>query len=224
MQIKRNAIDKAIIMEAELLCDFFTASDKRNRDLLREAEKRIYEALELDIFEEIDFRRIYSILMYRIEIQEQEIYDKEGIARKVYMKVCNFHTLGEFHEAFVKKIDCMEHLHQSIYSRAVSNTIYHIQNELDNENLSIQMLARYVHLTPNYLAAIFKKETGITIGQYCLKERIEKAKALLMNRQFKLNEIAHLIGYCDAGYFSKIFKREVGCSPSEYQRGKMSNL
>ncbi|MFB9328021.1 response regulator [Paenibacillus aurantiacus] len=83
--------------------------------------------------------------------------------------------------------------------------------------LSIKSIAEHLFLTPNYLSLQFKKETGMTINQYITDFRIDKAKELLSNRQYKLYEIAAHVGIQDANYFAKTFKKVTGLTPSEFK-------
>jgi two-component system response regulator YesN len=64
---------------------------------------------------------------------------------------------------------------------------------------------------------VFKKETGKTINQFITEIRIEKAKELLKDRQIKLYEIASLIGFSDANYFAKTFRKLEGINPSDFR-------
>ena len=217
MRSREEDADKIMVMGTMLLCDFSEALGKRGSAALCEAEERVYQALQDEAFREQDLRRIYFQMIYQMELREGYIASGSESAWRIYTKLQSFHTREEFHREFIRRIRHTDCLHESAYSETVAGTIRHIQNELDNENLSIRLLARYAYLTPNYLAAVFKKETGTTIGQYCLNQRMERAKELLKNRTLKLHEIARMVGYRDAEYFSKIFKREVGCTPSRYR-------
>lgn len=222
MHPKEDDTNKINVTETVLLCEFFAALSKNSSTMLRKAEERVYHALQSEIFGENEFRRIYFQMIYQMELREGYISNGDESAWGIYSEICDFHTRGEFHEEFARRVRQAESIRESAYSEAVANTIRHIQNELNNENLSIQLLARYAYLTPNYLAARFKKETGVTIGQYCLNQRMERGKELLMNKKLKLNEIARMVGYRDADYFSKIFKREVGCTPTRYREQRMN--
>ena len=68
-----------------------------------------------------------------------------------------------------------------------------------------------------YLSLLFKKDTGKTINQFITEVRIEKAKALLKKDRTPLSSIAWKIGYHDANYFSKAFKKETGVTPKAYR-------
>jgi YesN/AraC family two-component response regulator len=83
-------------------------------------------------------------------------------------------------------------------------------------------LALDMNISRNYLSNIFKKETGVSFMTYLTNYRIEKAKELLIQRQYMVYEIAERVGYQDAAYFSRIFKNTTGFSPLEFimQDGK----
>lgn len=68
-----------------------------------------------------------------------------------------------------------------------------------------------------YLSHLFKKETGITFSAYVTKLRIEKAKELLRQGDKKIYEISEMVGYQTVQYFSKVFKRETGKTPGEFE-------
>lgn len=105
-------------------------------------------------------------------------------------------------------------------NRAVAAVLKYLNENPDDRNISIRTLADRVYLTPTYLSGVFKKQTGVTIGQYLTKVRIERAERYLADPRFRLYQIAALCGYEDANYFGKIFKKQTGMLPSEYRESK----
>lgn len=73
-------------------------------------------------------------------------------------------------------------------------------------------------LSYKYAGTLFKEETGQTIREYQRTLRVRKAKQLLKETDRPITEIAQLTGFSDVFYFSKVFRLEQGCSPSEYRR------
>ncbi|MEG2017232.1 MAG: helix-turn-helix transcriptional regulator, partial [Clostridium sp.] len=69
-----------------------------------------------------------------------------------------------------------------------------------------------------YLAKKFKQETGKTVSEYVNEIRIKEAQFIIMATEFKIEDIAYYVGYNDKKYFSKIFKKISGVSPSEYRK------
>ena len=72
-------------------------------------------------------------------------------------------------------------------------------------------------MSPSHLSRTFKKATSGSLTEYINKERISKAKELLQNTNLLTYEIAEAVGYKDATYFSSIFRKYEGISPSEYK-------
>ncbi len=85
------------------------------------------------------------------------------------------------------------------------------------DKISLDQLAGMVSLTPNHLSRIFHQDIGKTLVGYISEVRIEKSKALLIYGDLTLAEIALAVGFSDQSYYTKVFKRLVGVTPSEYR-------
>ncbi|MBP3610234.1 MAG: helix-turn-helix transcriptional regulator [Lachnospiraceae bacterium] len=94
-------------------------------------------------------------------------------------------------------------------------TIYF--NEHYNETISIEDYARTHNMSTSWFIRNFKQYTGSTPMQYILSIRIYNAEALLKSNQYNVTEIARIVGYDNPLYFSRIFKKMKGLSPSEYK-------
>lgn len=92
-----------------------------------------------------------------------------------------------------------------------------IKNNIDNDQLSVAMLAEHFELSSSYLCAAFKKSTQRTVNSYITELRIEKAKDLLKHSNMKVYEISESIGIADTNYFSVFFKKQTGVSPLEFR-------
>ncbi|MDQ6421463.1 response regulator [Paenibacillus sp. LHD-117] len=88
------------------------------------------------------------------------------------------------------------------------------------ELITVQMVADHVYLSPEWLSTLFKKNAGMTFLDYLTHLRMEKAKELLQDVSLKIYQIGSEVGYRDTVYFSKLFKRKVGCTPNEYRKLK----
>lgn len=102
------------------------------------------------------------------------------------------------------------------YSPLVKKTIIKIESDL-TENLSLTKLASLNNVSPSYLSAIFKKETGHTLTEYVNTQRIKQAKHLLKTTSLQIQTIAQHCGILDLHYFCRIFKNATGKTPSEYR-------
>ncbi len=88
-----------------------------------------------------------------------------------------------------------------------------------SEKISLEQLAKNMYLSPFYISKIFKEEIGDTPINYLIKIRLEHAKELLLSHpNLSIKEIASIVGYDDAYYFSKIFKKYYEYSPAEFKK------
>ncbi len=74
-----------------------------------------------------------------------------------------------------------------------------------------------VFVSPSYLFRLFKKKMGVTPMRYRNLVRIDKAKLLLLDRTLTIEEVAERVGFEDAKYFARVFKKETGASPSAFR-------
>ena len=94
-----------------------------------------------------------------------------------------------------------------------------IDEHYPEESISLDRVAKKVNISPNYLSAIFSQEVGQTFIDYLTCKRIDEAKRMLRQTDKRSSEITFAIGYRDPHYFSFVFKKVAGCTPSEYRRG-----
>ncbi len=87
-----------------------------------------------------------------------------------------------------------------------------------SEKISIKELCRELDCSKSSLLSIFKRQCGMTVGEFITATRLMEAKRLLEEGALNINEIAHKTGFYDQSYFSKVFSAEFGMSPSEYRR------
>lgn len=104
----------------------------------------------------------------------------------------------------------------SAYSTLVSKTINYIRLNFDR-NIVQSDLAHELYVHPNYLSKKFKAETGFTITEYINRTRVKEAQFMLKHGNLTIADIAYSVGYNDKKYFSKVFKKMTGQSPSDYR-------
>lgn len=84
-----------------------------------------------------------------------------------------------------------------------------------NSPLTLEDTARSVHLHPSYFSSLFKQSTGSSFKEYLNMIRIEESKRLLSNTDFSIIDIASAVGFEDQSYFSKVFKKYTGLTPTQ---------
>ena len=102
------------------------------------------------------------------------------------------------------------------YSLTVQKIILSIDADI-SENLSSGTLAVKHGISLGYLSSVFKRETGKTVSEYIRERRMEYARYLLSNTKLQIQAVAFNCGIMDVQYFSKLFKKLFGKTPSEYR-------
>lgn len=106
---------------------------------------------------------------------------------------------------------------------AVNNThvkkALEIMNEQFSTSLTVQDIAKQLHLNNNYFSKLFKQETGASPLAVLQKIRFERAADLFKNTDMSVTEVSCAVGFSDPLYFSRAFKRYFGCNPSSYHNG-----
>ncbi len=92
----------------------------------------------------------------------------------------------------------------------------YIASHLRDEDLTVNSVAEAFHFHPVYLNRIFKKDRGMSIGQFIIDSRMNAAAAYLTLRQLSVNEVAERVGYRHYPNFYKMFKKHYNCTPSQY--------
>ena len=83
--------------------------------------------------------------------------------------------------------------------------------------LDLTTIAEHLHVNATYLSHAFKSEMRVSITQYITRIRIEQAQRLLNESDLRVAQIAQNVGLADPRYFNTVFKRHVGCTPTEYR-------
>jgi AraC-like DNA-binding protein len=99
------------------------------------------------------------------------------------------------------------------------NMVHYLENKVD-QTLNVAQMAKSFHLSVGHLNRIFKQGAGMSIGQFHEITKINLSKTLLENSTLPIKEIAKRVGYQDALYFSRVFKKQTNISPNEWRKKK----
>lgn len=119
-------------------------------------------------------------------------------------------------EHTINKVITPDHSQQQPHE-IVEHVKQFIVTHLDQHDLTREEIAQHAYLNPDYLARIFKRETGRSLMEYLLEERMKLAKKLLLKTEMTIGEIASAVGYSHFSHFSRMFKRSTGLNPQEYR-------
>ena len=102
------------------------------------------------------------------------------------------------------------------YSKAVMSAVQCVEQQYGNSNLSVRTIAEELNISEGHLRRTFKEEIHQTINEYITNYRIAKAKKMLKDDNCRVTEIYEKVGFVSSQYFSSVFKKTVGLSPTEY--------
>jgi len=130
-------------------------------------------------------------------------------------------NLNELRKWVVAKVEQLIRLIQESRSQRQENIMKKVINYIHqhyNRDLTLEEVAEAVHFSPCYLSRIFKQMQKVNFIDYLTRVRLEKAKMLLKSSNYSISSISRKVGYQDPKYFSTLFKKHVGCTPSEYRQ------
>jgi multiple sugar transport system substrate-binding protein len=118
-------------------------------------------------------------------------------------------------------LDTMAHelhktIHRQMHTPPITHAIEYIEPRL-NQPLDRDTIADIVHLSPSHFSVLFKEVIGQTFTEYLTHLRIERAKHLLGNPEYNIEQIAEKVGFNDESYFTLVFKKLTGVTPSRYR-------
>lgn len=170
-----------------------------------------------------EYRRAYGKALHCIENLLQEL---DGGAYKAVQSVdaekvlAGAVTLGQMERCFSQVVELaaeMRDKKEDIRNYVILKAINYIKEHY-KENISLEQVAQYLELTPEYLSTLFNREVGINFTTFLKRFRISQAKRLLRGSDMKIYEIALETGYRDPKYFNRVFKEETGFSPGDYRQ------
>ena len=135
------------------------------------------------------------------------------------MQVGNINTFQEEYIEQLNEFHCSleEQFVQDQNKRKIKQAIEYIKKNYDKD-LNMAVVSNYVSMNYSLFSLSFKEYTGVNFVNFLKEIRINQAKALLENTDWKIQEIASKVGYENEKNFMKIFKNTCGISPTEYRR------
>lgn len=124
----------------------------------------------------------------------------------------------EYEREFARAVEQVKH--DSEHNRYVERAKEYVAEHID-ESIRVVQIGEALGINENYLAGLFHKYEGITLQHYIRKEKIHRAKELLLYSSYSCSEIAALLCFSTQSHFSSAFKREVGMTPAKYRESKI---
>jgi two-component system response regulator YesN len=113
--------------------------------------------------------------------------------------------------------ECISAKRETASQNLVEKAKRFIAEHYQDNGLSVDRLCEHLHVSQSYFSAVFRQETGTSYVQYLTKLRLDHACELLLQTDEKTYEIARRVGYEEPNYFSYVFKKSFGVSPTKYR-------
>lgn len=161
-------------------------------------------------------REIINQLLDNIE---EELHDTESVCRDRLI-VANIALLLTYCRRFYERQFASRNKENNHLLAALEHLLdnYLSSNRPRKEGLpSVQFCADSLHLSPNYLSDLLRSETGLSALKYIHERIVDCAKMRLADPALSISEVAYSLGFEYPQHFTRLFRRETGCSPSEYR-------
>ncbi len=147
-----------------------------------------------------------------------------GLSDYYMNKLDDAHNLLDYQEIFAQMITAFSELSQTLQkdefstsNRDVKKAIHFIYQNLYSP-ISAKDVAAFIEKNPSYLSQIFLCETGFSLHQFILHEKVKEAKLILRNTNKSIQNIAEALGFSSAPHFNRIFKKIEGQTPGDYRK------
>ena len=184
--------------------------------------KKIRESLVTLEKYRIYLMEVLTSMIKLIQSHNIEVNKIFGYDFNFYTYLDKFNSIGEIEEWFIEKAIILNEIikKERINSSKilVEKAKEYIKINYNDPEISVEKLCLNLHVSPTYFSTIFKKETDMSFVNYLTDIRLEEAVKLLNTTDDKTYIIATKVGYQEANYFSYVFKKKFGISPSRYRK------
>ncbi|WP_373218578.1 response regulator [Ruminococcus sp. 5_1_39BFAA] len=210
-------------MDRKLLEDFLKVGDVEEAGPFLDT---YFEKIGVGSYSSLMFRQYLMVDMFfcvskfleGLDSGAQELMDKFGDVEEIKMRIHSTEQMVQYmKELFTAAMKLRDSLSQDKYSRLLEEAQKYVKQNYSSNEISLNMVASHVGISPSYFSTIFRQEIGSTFTEYLTEIRMEKARELLRCTSKKTAEIAYDVGYKDAHYFSYIFKKTQGLTPKDYR-------
>lgn len=160
-------------------------------------------------------KHIYEILIERKTWLEKFLYRNDFTYQFGFSLRTKKEIVEDWTRCF-KEASAIVTKYQMIDDKLVYNIGKYVVVHVD-EKLSLDKVAKGVFLNPSYVSHIFKKVTNMSFSNYLAEVKVDRAKVLLRDNNIKIRDVARIVGYDNPEYFTKIFRKKIGCTPIDYQ-------
>ena len=165
----------------------------------------------------LDFRFNAAIFVKDLGLQQEEFLGAADCLDQLGDSLSAEDVRAYLTRALRRAIELRDRSAQNQYQDVLRRALRFIDQHYDEESISLNTVAEAVNISANYFSAVFSQEMHMTFVEYLTQKRMDKARRLLRQTTQRSGEIAAAAGYRDPRYFSFVFKKTQGCTPSAYR-------
>lgn len=209
------------------------ADEQKLIDLIEKGDEQASTNLLNEIFSkypEFYTRENIRNRLVELMVVAHRIAIENGIENDSYLEYSNYinQILGcgsasEFKSMCIGKIRYIVKKVQTTKKKKISSIVDKANRIIDerfNSELTLDDISKELCISPQYFSRLYKDEMGVNFIEQLTKRRIENAKRLIEEGEYSIKEICYMSGYSDPNYFSRLFKKHEGISPSMYHKSK----
>ncbi|MBM6384284.1 MAG: AraC family transcriptional regulator [Paenibacillus sp.] len=149
----------------------------------------------------------------------------EASSMNLYKQYSSFYNINRYSEWMSDLVtEFITHMEKRSEVRSpdtISAVKAYVREHISGD-LTLDHVAEQVYISPKYLSKIFKEETGMAYSEYVTNQRMERARELIAQQEFTIEQVASTVGYRTSAYFIKKFKEIHGCTPKNFMRSLMN--
>lgn len=146
------------------------------------------------------------------------VHELSGKHVKLINQTSSITQLNKLHEKIIRNYCLLvQNKSRMKYSKLIKDALNYIDFNLSG-TLTLSALADYFHVSAPYFSRVFKKELNMTVTDYVTSQRIHESLRLLSSTNMQIQEIAAYVGMIDFNYYTRTFRKCIGCTPREYRK------
>lgn len=207
----------------EVISRYHLLLDQKQFDILKNSVHQLFEQWQEITrpvwFMEQDLVYLLDSLKYAMSSGTVFEFNSQFYIEDIISTALDYENLEEhFYRLLLDLFETSAPVKETSADRLLQTVVEYFERNISS-NISLQMLSERMNVSQVYLCRIFKKQTDLTPIDYFVRLKIEKAKDMIRNYpNMPLKEISETLGFSDSYYFSKVFKKIMGVTPSGYKK------
>ncbi len=205
-----------------LLLSYIILGDDRSLEVAADLFAEVVEGENNDLYK-ASVTLTQTVRNIIRDIQEQfpflgKIYDTQKWTKFQFTNDKNIDNIREHFTNIIKELlGTIKEYKLNQRSSIINKACEYVMNHLEKE-IALRSISEYLGISKNYFCSLFKQETGENFLDYVTRLKMERAKILIREGNYKAYEVCEMLGYSETAYFGRLFKKHTGYNLSEYRK------